>query len=118
MVYPAVNDKMPTGNEWSAWGAFPQVVAAGPSRPVEPRRAVQRLHFRRPVVRLRSLTIYRFPLRLKPNSSTRAMTFRYAVSGTKCSVRPALRRTKPMSAFHREKVLSVQHWTDTLFSFT
>lgn len=23
-----------------------------------------------------------------------------------------------MSAFHREKVLSVQHWTDTLFSFT
>ena len=22
-----------------------------------------------------------------------------------------------MSAFHREKVLSVQHWTDTLFSF-
>jgi ferredoxin/flavodoxin---NADP+ reductase len=24
---------------------------------------------------------------------------------------------KEMSAFHREKVLSVQHWTDTLFSF-
>src|SRR5450631_4802609 len=23
-----------------------------------------------------------------------------------------------MSAFHREKVLAVQHWTDTLFSFT
>jgi hypothetical protein len=23
-----------------------------------------------------------------------------------------------MSAFHREKVLSVRHWTDTLFSFT
>lgn len=25
--------------------------------------------------------------------------------------------TKAMSAFHREKVLSVRHWTDTLFSF-
>jgi len=25
---------------------------------------------------------------------------------------------KSMSAFHREKVLSVRHWTDTLFSFT
>jgi ferredoxin--NADP+ reductase len=25
--------------------------------------------------------------------------------------------TKVMSAFHREKVLSVHHWTDTLFSF-
>src|SRR6516164_3582699 len=25
---------------------------------------------------------------------------------------------KHMSAFHREKVLSVRHWTDTLFSFT
>ena len=23
-----------------------------------------------------------------------------------------------MSAFHREKVLAVRHWTDTLFSFT
>src|SRR5476651_2021553 len=27
-------------------------------------------------------------------------------------------KPKHMSAFHREKVLSVQHWTDTLFSFT
>lgn len=27
-------------------------------------------------------------------------------------------KTKRMSAFHREKVLSVRHWTDTLFSFT
>src|SRR6266481_139043 len=27
-------------------------------------------------------------------------------------------KTKHMSAFHREKVLSVRHWTDTLFSFT
>src|ERR1700754_2463699 len=27
-------------------------------------------------------------------------------------------KPKPMSAFHREKVLSVRHWTDTLFSFT
>jgi ferredoxin/flavodoxin---NADP+ reductase len=27
-------------------------------------------------------------------------------------------KTKPMSAFYREKVLSVRHWTDTLFSFT
>src|SRR3981189_2293108 len=26
-------------------------------------------------------------------------------------------KPKHMSAFHREKVLSVQHWTDTLFSF-
>jgi ferredoxin--NADP+ reductase len=26
-------------------------------------------------------------------------------------------KTKRMSAFHREKVLSVRHWTDTLFSF-
>src|SRR5438876_1341937 len=26
-------------------------------------------------------------------------------------------KRKPMSAFYREKVLSVQHWTDTLFSF-
>src|SRR6202011_4831120 len=31
----------------------------------------------------------------------------------------ARRQEKPkhMSAFHREKVLSVRHWTDTLFSF-
>src|ERR1700721_914834 len=27
-------------------------------------------------------------------------------------------KTKHMSAFHREKVLAVRHWTDTLFSFT
>src|SRR5216684_1851973 len=27
-------------------------------------------------------------------------------------------KPKHMSAFHREKVLSVRHWTDTLFSFT
>jgi ferredoxin--NADP+ reductase len=27
-------------------------------------------------------------------------------------------KIKDMSAFHREKVLSVRHWTDTLFSFT
>ena len=27
-------------------------------------------------------------------------------------------KRKHMSAFHREKVLSVRHWTDTLFSFT
>jgi ferredoxin/flavodoxin---NADP+ reductase len=27
-------------------------------------------------------------------------------------------KRKPMSAFYREKVLSVRHWTDTLFSFT
>jgi len=27
-------------------------------------------------------------------------------------------KPKLMSAFHREKVLSVRHWTDTLFSFT
>src|SRR5712672_343859 len=27
-------------------------------------------------------------------------------------------KPKPMSAFYREKVLSVRHWTDTLFSFT
>src|SRR4029079_16670876 len=26
-------------------------------------------------------------------------------------------KRKHMSAFYREKVLSVQHWTDTLFSF-
>src|ERR1700704_3128827 len=26
-------------------------------------------------------------------------------------------KRKPMSAFYREKVLSVRHWTDTLFSF-
>src|SRR5215471_20054094 len=26
--------------------------------------------------------------------------------------------SEPMSAFYREKVLSVRHWTDTLFSFT
>jgi ferredoxin--NADP+ reductase len=26
-------------------------------------------------------------------------------------------KSKPMSAFHREKVVSVRHWTDTLFSF-
>jgi ferredoxin--NADP+ reductase len=29
-----------------------------------------------------------------------------------------LEKPKHMSAFHREKVLSVRHWTDTLFSFT
>jgi ferredoxin--NADP+ reductase len=30
----------------------------------------------------------------------------------------AIGKPTPMSAFHREKVLSVRHWTDTLFSFT
>src|ERR1700709_512934 len=30
----------------------------------------------------------------------------------------ATEKLKHMSAFHREKVLSVRHWTDTLFSFT
>src|SRR4051812_41602566 len=29
-----------------------------------------------------------------------------------------LEKRKHMSAFYREKVLSVRHWTDTLFSFT
>src|SRR6476620_7457922 len=28
-----------------------------------------------------------------------------------------LEKRKPMAAFYREKVLSVRHWTDTLFSF-
>src|SRR6202043_1312046 len=27
------------------------------------------------------------------------------------------RKSRPMSAFHKEKVLSVRHWPDTLFSF-
>src|SRR3954470_13004997 len=35
----------------------------------------------------------------------------------RCSTEAANRKTKRMSAFHREKVLSVRHWTDTLFSF-
>jgi ferredoxin/flavodoxin---NADP+ reductase len=34
-----------------------------------------------------------------------------------CFTEPANGKTKHMSAFHREKVLSVRHWTDTLFSF-
>src|SRR3954464_6195596 len=34
-----------------------------------------------------------------------------------CFIEPANGKTKPMSAFHREKVLSVRHWTDTPFSF-
>jgi len=36
---------------------------------------------------------------------------------TLSNIRP-IGKTKPMSAFYREKVLSVRHWTDTLFSFT
>src|SRR3954449_3506581 len=35
----------------------------------------------------------------------------------RCSTNAANGKTKRMSAFHREKVLSVRHWTDTLFSF-
>src|SRR4051794_23017737 len=34
-----------------------------------------------------------------------------------CFKNSANGKTKRMSAFHREKVLSVRHWTDTLFSF-
>jgi ferredoxin--NADP+ reductase len=34
------------------------------------------------------------------------------------STQQASDKSKPMSAFHREKVLAVRHWTDTLFSFT
>jgi ferredoxin--NADP+ reductase len=34
-----------------------------------------------------------------------------------CFTEPANGKTNTMSAFHREKVLSVRHWTDTLFSF-
>jgi ferredoxin/flavodoxin---NADP+ reductase len=34
------------------------------------------------------------------------------------SIKYTSEEPKPMSAFHREKVLSVRHWTDTLFSFT
>jgi ferredoxin/flavodoxin---NADP+ reductase len=35
-----------------------------------------------------------------------------------CSNNEIAEERKSMSAFHREKVLSVRHWTDTLFSFT
>jgi ferredoxin/flavodoxin---NADP+ reductase len=35
----------------------------------------------------------------------------------RCFTKAANGKTKRMSAFHREKVLSVRHWTDTLFSF-
>src|SRR3978361_1653311 len=44
-----------------------------------------------------------------------------AVLGPEKPKRSTARRQekrKPMSAFYREKVLSVRHWTDTLFSFT
>src|SRR6202047_2654027 len=34
------------------------------------------------------------------------------------STKGTLEKPKPMSVFYREKVLSVRHWTDTLFSFT
>src|SRR6195952_3387177 len=34
-----------------------------------------------------------------------------------CFTKPANGKMNTMSAFHREKVLSVRHWTDTLFSF-
>src|SRR6202047_1822588 len=34
------------------------------------------------------------------------------------STKSTLEKPKPMSVFYREKVLSVRHWTDTLFSFT
>src|SRR3954467_3167378 len=39
------------------------------------------------------------------------------VTGTVCSTSSFTDNRKHMSAFYREKVLSVQHWTDTLFSF-
>src|SRR3977135_1042701 len=45
----------------------------------------------------------------------------FASQGTKQPDHPSASRQeklKHMSAFHREKVLSVRHWTDTLFSFT
>jgi ferredoxin--NADP+ reductase len=35
-----------------------------------------------------------------------------------CFTKLQTEKRKHMSAFHREKVLSVRHWTDTLFSFT
>src|ERR1700704_5917416 len=35
-----------------------------------------------------------------------------------CSIPRPQEKRKHMSAFYREKVLSVRHWTDTLFSFT
>jgi ferredoxin--NADP+ reductase len=39
------------------------------------------------------------------------------ITGTVCSTSSFTDKRKQMSAFYREKVLSVQHWTDTLFSF-
>src|SRR4249920_907375 len=40
-----------------------------------------------------------------------------AAPATVCSTSSFTDKRKHMSAFYREKVLSVQHWTDTLFSF-
>jgi NAD(P)H-flavin reductase len=45
--------------------------------------------------------------------------FAAAVIGqVSCFTKHTSEKQKHMSAFHREKVLSVRHWTDTLFSFT
>jgi ferredoxin/flavodoxin---NADP+ reductase len=41
----------------------------------------------------------------------------FEVRKPKRSTSRSQEKRKPMSAFYREKVLSVRHWTDTLFSF-
>jgi ferredoxin--NADP+ reductase len=41
----------------------------------------------------------------------------FVIESASCFTKAAYGKTKRMSAFHREKVLSVRHWTDTLFSF-
>src|SRR3954449_8209604 len=53
-----------------------------------------------------------------PKSSTIAGVFCHLRGiQRRCSTKAVNGKTKRMSAFHREKVLSFRHWTDTLFSF-
>src|SRR5881398_2153814 len=51
------------------------------------------------------------------SSTIAGVSCRFAGIQRRCFTKAANGKTKRMSAFHREKVLSVRHWTDTLFSF-
>jgi ferredoxin/flavodoxin---NADP+ reductase len=77
-------------------------------------------HFQCSVARQASLTIY--DIRLGESQETPLLQgFFYLAIGSDnllCSIKSTPEERKHMSAFHREKVLSVRHWTDTLFSFT
>jgi ferredoxin/flavodoxin---NADP+ reductase len=74
--------------------------------------------FQQASTHLRQLTIRIIGLVQTPNPQSPQRLHRRAGRQSVHATLNSVGKTKDMSAFHREKVLSVRHWTDTLFSFT